>query len=302
MDSIQKEALRYKGREFSGKELVLIKEIVGDFPELARTELANTICELLDWKSPGNKLKTVECRTFLEQLDGQGVLKLPEKRNTSRKKLVEKQISLIRKAAPRAELTGSVEDFSPLDVELVETREQRQMFRDLVKDYHYLGYATPYGARLQYIAYVTRPVRQIVGCIQFTSPAWRMRARDQWIGWDDTVRGHHLQHIVNNSRFLVLVRIQNLSTKLLSTVLRRLCEDWRVHYGLEPWLVETLVDQEHYHGGCYRAANWQVVGQTSGRGRMDRDHERHGARVKTVLVYPLVKNALNLLRNGGVHR
>jgi hypothetical protein len=304
MDTTQTELLRCKGREFSTGELSLIKEIVGDFPGLARTELANTVCELLNWKSPGNKLKTVECRTFLELLDTRGVLKLPEKRNTFKKKSVAVAVPIppIRKTEPLAEVTGSVEDFTPLDVELVETKEQRHLFRDLVKDYHYLGYATPYGARLQYLAYVSKPVRRIAGCIQFTSPAWRMRARDEWIGWDDAVRGQRLQHIVNNSRFLVLVRVRNLPSMLLSMVLKRLREDWHAHYGLEPWLAETLVDQELYHGGCYLAANWQVLGQTSGRGRMDREHERHGARVKTVMVYPLVRNALHLLRNGGGHQ
>jgi len=55
--------------------------------------------------------------------------------------------------------------------------------------------------------------------------------------------------------------------------------------------VETLVDRQWFYGGCYRAANWTVLGETSNRGRMDRTHKRHGAQVKTVLVYPLVKNA-----------
>jgi len=38
------------------------------------------------------------------------------------------------------------------------------------------------------------------------------------------------------------------------------------------------------------------LGQTSGRGRMDREHQRHGAEIKTLLVYPLVRDAPRLLR------
>ena len=89
--------------------------------------------------------------------------------------------------------------------------------------YPHLGYANPYGARLQYLVYVTRPERQLVGCVQFSSPAWQMKARDQWIGWDDATptRGNHLQHVVNNSRFLVLASLSNLSSMLLSSVLKR---------------------------------------------------------------------------------
>ena len=85
----------------------------------------------------------------------------------------------------------------------------------------------------------------------------------------------------------------------LSGALRRLRIDWRQQYKVDPWLVETLVDQERFHGGCYRAANFIVLGETTGRGRMDRTHQRHGAQVKTILVYPLVKNARRRLTNEG---
>jgi hypothetical protein len=192
-----------------------------------------------------------------------------------------------------------VEEFAPLGVQMVESQQQRQLFKDLVSRYHYLGYAMPYGARLQYLVYVSRPRREVVGCVQFSSPAWRIKVRDQWIGWDDGVRKRRLQHVVNNSRLLVVARIGNLASMMLSCAMRRLRTDWHRRYGLEPWLVETLVDRQRFYGGCYRAANFIVLGETTGRGRMDRNHQRHGAQIKTVMVYPLVKNALRLLRNGG---
>ena len=129
-----------------------------------------------------------------------------------------------------------------------------------------------------------------------TDLPWRMKPRNQWIGWDDAVRGERLQHVVNNSRFLVLAKIRNLASTLLCGVLRRLRTDWQGRYGVDPWLVETLVDRERFHGGCYRASNFIVLGETSGRGRMDRAHQRHGAEVKTLMVYPLVKHAPRRLR------
>ncbi|MCP4197934.1 MAG: DUF4338 domain-containing protein, partial [Proteobacteria bacterium] len=226
-----------------------------------------------------------------------GVLILPEKRH-HRKNHIKKIISKETCTGPYSTLTGSVESFTPLDVKQVLTREQRQLFRELVDRYHYLGYAIPFGARIQYLVYVSRPRRELVGCIQFSSPAWRMKARDQWIGWDDGRRQDALQQIVNNSRFLVLARIRNLASKILSCTLRRLRADWERQYGIAPMLAETLVDQNRFHGGCYLAANWIKLGETSGRGRMDRTHQRHGARVKSVLVRPLVKNATRWLRDG----
>ena len=285
------EQQRFCGRDFKSEEFLLIREIVDTCGGISRNELALTVCELLDWKSLGGKFKVRECQDLLELLDNKKVLKLPAKRKTGVKKNSKKRITVTQCKQPYSKLTGSVEEFAPLEVELIKTLEQRQLFKDLISRYHYLGYATPYGARLQYFIYVTRPGREVVGCVQFSSPAWRMKSRDQWIGWDDDTRGRNLQHIVNNSRFLVLSPIRNLASMILSSTLRCLKNDWLQQYGIAPLLVETLVDRKRFNGGCYKAANWIEVGETSGRGRMDRTHQRHGARVKTVLIYPLVKNA-----------
>lgn len=288
---------RFCGREFTTEEVSLIQEVVETCAGISRLELAHTVCELLEWKRPGGGLKARECRDLLEHLESQGVLTLPSKKPCGSSK-PRKCMVPAEKGQVHSELTGSVEEFAPLDVELSESRQQRQLFQKLLSRYHYLGYAMPYGARLQYLLYVTRPRREVVGCVQFSSPAWRMKARDQWIGWDDASRKLRLQHIVNNSRLLVVARIRNLASMALSGALKRLRADWQRQYGLDPWLVETLVDRQRFYGGCYRAANWRVLGETSGRGRMDRSHQRHGAQVKTVLVYPLVNNARRRLAGG----
>ena len=286
------------GREFTAEEVSLIREVVETCSGISRLELAHTVCELLEWKRPGGGLKARECRDLLERLESQGVLTLPDKKSCGSSK-PRKLIVPAEKGQVHSQLSGSVEEFAPLNIELVERRQQRQLFQELLSRYHYLGYAMPYGARLQYLVYVSRPRREVVGCVQFSSPAWRMKVRDQWIGWDDASRQLRLQHIVNNSRLLVVARIDNLASMVLSGALKRLRTDWRQQYGVDPWLVETLVDRGRFYGGCYRAANFIVLGETSGRGRMDRTHQRHGAQVKTVLVYPLVKNARRRLTDEG---
>ncbi len=293
------ESQRFSGRQFTPKELMLIQEVVQTCAGISRKELAHTVCELLGWRRVGGGLKGRECLEFLERLESEGFLTLAQKQQ--RRPLGYKtRIPVTERGDPGVALCGRVEEFGTVILERVESREDRLLFRELVGRHHYLGYAVPYGARLQYLASVSRPERMIVGCVQFSSPAWRMKVRDQWIGWDDGTRGRTLQHVVNNSRFLILpwVRIGNLATTILSCVLRRVREEWKACYGVEPWLVETLVDGERFHGGCYRAANWIVLGQTSGRGRMDRGHQRHGAKVKTVMVYPLVRDAGRRLREG----
>ena len=156
----------------------------------------------------------------------------------------------------------------------------------------------PFGAQVQYLVSVSTPAPTVVGGLQFSSAAWRMRARDRWIGWDDARRARHLPQVVSNSRFLLLpwVHIQNLASATLALALRRLPADWQAQYGVTPLLVETLVDAARYTGGCYRAANWVEVGETAGRGRDDRRHQRHGAHPKRLWVYPLTRDAVTRLR------
>ena len=162
----------------------------------------------------------------------------------------------------------------------------------------------PVGAQLRYLAFVTQPTRTVVAALQLSSPAWRLAARDRWIGWDEPTRVRNLQRVVNNSRFLVLpwVRVKNLASRLLALLARRLlallallarrlAADWSARFATEPLLLETLVDGSRYAGTCYRGANWIELGDTAGRGRMDRTHARDGQAPKRVLVYPLVADA-----------
>ena len=69
-----------------------------------------------------------------------------------------------------------------------------------------------------------------------------MRARNQWIGWDEATLARQLPRVVSDSRFLFLpsVHIENLASATLGVALRRVAGDWPVRYGLAPLLVETL--------------------------------------------------------------
>jgi hypothetical protein len=288
---------RFRGRDFKPAELELMREVVHSCPGLSQKELAQTVCELLGWKRPSGALKARECLEFLQRLAAEGQVGLPDKR-PRRPKGSRTRVPVTARGERGCELVGEVGEFSPIELEAVETSDQRLLFRELVGRHHFLGHTVPFGAHLRYLAYISRPEQTVVGCVQFSSPAWRMAVRDAWIGWDEPARQLNLQRIVNNSRFLILpwVRVRNLASVVLSLALRRVRLDWPRRYGVEILLVETLVDQGRYRGDCYRAANWICLGQTSGRGRMDRRHLRHGAAVKTVFVYPLVKDAARHLR------
>ena len=92
------------------------------------------------------------------------------------------------------------------------------------------------------------------------------------------------------------VNVKGLASKILALCARQMPRHWESRYGHRPLLLETLVDAGRFRGTCYRAANWVHVGQTTGRGRMDREHASHGRAIKDIYVYPLVRDARQHLR------
>jgi hypothetical protein len=278
---------KFCGQGVTENQIGEIAEIIKTFPRLSRTELASTICELFSWKRPNGKLKSVECRLFLEDLADKGIISLPEGRKQFANKGPAK-ITRTTKGDIQPVLRAKLKEISPIWLLRVENQEQRRLWYEYIDRYHYLGYQLPFGAQLRYFI-KSQATDEILGCFQFSSPAWKMAPRDLWIGWSDQARKINLQKIVNNSRFLILpwVEVKNLASSALSLAARKVAEDWRCAYGYRPVLMETLVDRSRFKGTCYRAANWVHIGQTAGRGRMDRDNTRQGLAVKEIYVYPL---------------
>jgi hypothetical protein len=283
--------LRFCGRIFSGQELELMREMARDYAGLAVTEMARTVCELLEWKRANGRLKDQECRQLLEYLRDQGWLRLPPVRSSGPRG--PRHIPLTEASAPQAQVEGNAGELEPLQMQLLESREESQLWTELIERHHYLRYRVPVGANLRYLVRSGQKERSVLACLLWSSPAWKMQARDEWIGWSDEQRGHNLQSIVNNGRFLILpwVQVKGLASKILALSARRMPRDWEIRYGRRPRLLETLVDAKRFRGTCYRAANWIHVGQTAGRGRMDQEHTAHGQTVKDIYVYPLARDA-----------
>ena len=287
------QSLTFCGRTFSPSELDLMRQIARQFSGLGVTEIARTVCELLAWTRPNGGLKNHECRQLLERLQAEGFLKLPAMRNLGGRG--PRRVEVSNTCSEPAPVEGTASECEPLDLALVEGPAESRRWREQMERYHYLGCRVPFGANLRY--WVRNQDRELA-CLLWTSPAWRMQARDAWIGWNDEQRRRNLQRIVNNGRFLILpwVRVKGLASKILALGARHMPRDWESHYGHRPLLLETLVDASRFRGTCYRAANWLHVGQTVGRGRMDREHQAHGRAVKDIYVYRLVRDACQRLR------
>jgi hypothetical protein len=290
------EGLAFKDRTFSGAELRLVQELVAAPGGLSRQALANIVCDRLAWRRPAGGRKTWEAKELLARLEARGLLQLPPLRVT-KPRGARTSIPHTGRAEPGEPLVARLAELTPVTFRPVAGPDDRRLWRELVARYHPCGHRVPFGAHLRWLVEVARPRPGVIACLQLSSPAWRLAARDRWIGWDDATRRQHLQRIVNHSRFLVLpwVVVPHLASHLLGQLARLVPGAWQAAYGVRPVLLETLVEAGR-PGTCYRAANWLALGPSAGRGRMDRHHRREGLAPKAIFVYPLVAHARELLR------
>jgi hypothetical protein len=275
----------FSGRRFTRRQLVGVQETVEAFSNLSRSELALTVCEHLDWRTPRGTLKIQSALILLEALEEYEVITLPPKR--ARKPQVRRVPSFEEHpASPPVE--GPLDLVTPITLRVVTTKEDRERWKAYLQTYHYLGYKHPFGAHLGYLI-VSEPLQQELGCFVFAaSAAWALAPRDQFIGWSKKHREKLLQLILSNDRFLIFpwVKVPHLASHVLSLATNQIADDWVHLHGYRPSLIETFVDPTRFSGTCYQAANWQCLGQTQGRGRDD-PQKKYPETKKDIYVYPL---------------
>jgi hypothetical protein len=183
------------------------------------------------------------------------------------------------------ELVCDLEELKDLKIHVVTPGPELRLWNEFVGRYHYLGYKMLPGAQIRYFI---RDSRRVLGAMGFGAAAWKVAPRDNFIGWTHGERERGLHQIVGQSRFLILpwVKCRNLASKTLAMVTKRLAGDWEVRYGFRPVLIETFVDITRFHGTCYKASNWINVGNTQGRGKLDRFTKRNQP-VKSIWLKPL---------------
>jgi Domain of unknown function (DUF4338)/Transposase DNA-binding len=270
--------------------LAWVQSRVNEDPRLSRQRLARDVCEHFDWRDALGRLKEMACRKHLLQLQRRGLIQLPPARWRARPQRRREHAS--PEHVPHCR--GTLADLGKIELQVVNggTAASRR-WNAMLEAYHPQGSGPLCGAQMRYLI-ISSTVGQIGG-LAVSAAAWRLAARDQWLGWSDATRAHNLSGIVCNSRFLILptVSVKHLASHVLGLLVRRILADWPRRYGLSPWLMETCVAAER-SGTCYRAANWVEVGLTAGRGRQDRGHKR-AVQKKRVFLYPLCKATLERL-------
>jgi hypothetical protein len=236
------------------------------------------------------------CRGLLLMLHRAGEIELPAVRQTSLNPFVRRE----RPQPPlidRTPVRDSLRQLGPIELMQVRRTAQEPLFNSLIEHHHYLGYEQPVGEHLKYLVWAqNRPI----ACLAWSSAPRHLGSRDRYIGWSSEARRRNIRFIAYNTRFLILpwVTVPHLASYLLGRMARLLSQDWERLYGHPIYFLETFVDPERFRGTCYRAANWVMLGRTTGRGKDDHTN-RPNRSIKEVLGLPVHRRFRELLQEAG---
>lgn len=276
--------LRYRGREVTDADAAFLQDLVERNPGASRRALSRLACEAWNWVQPNGAPRDMVCRGLMLALHRSGHLVLPTQRLVPPNPLAhrDKPAAVTVEAEP---IRSAITDLLPLTFRQVRRTEEEPLFNGLIQAHHYLGYTQPVGEHLKYMVYWRD---RVLACLAWSSAPRHLGPRDRFIGWSKEQRTRNLRFLAYNPRFLILpwVQVPHLASHILGRMARMLPADWERIYGHDVVYLETFVDPTRYKGTCYRAANWTVLGQTTGRGKNDLTHKANRP-LKEVLGYPL---------------
>ena len=279
--------LSYRHRVITDEDVVFIRKLIAEHPGSSRWGLSKKLCEAWNWVQANGALRDMVCRGMMLMLHRQGLIELPALRQVGRSSLMgrEKPEAVSIDQTP---LRMSFAELGALQVCQVRRTPEEALFNSLLQQHHYLGYSQPVGEHLKYLVYARgRPI----ACLAWSSAPRHLGSRDRFIGWEPRARLANIGLLAYNTRFLVLpwVTVPHLASHILGRMARMLSADWQRVYAHPIYYLETFIDPQRFRGTCYRAANWKVLGVTTGRGKDDQAHKANRP-IKEVLGYPLVKD------------
>ncbi|MBF8256850.1 MAG: hypothetical protein HW375_1757 [Anaerolineales bacterium] len=288
--------LRYRGRLVMAADVAGIRALIAAQPTASRRALSEQLCQAWDWRQPNGALCAMVCRGLMLALHRAGHIQLPPVRWVNPNPLARRGAARQRPVPAPVDTTPLCADLAalrPLEIHQVRGTGAARLVNSLLAQYHPLGYTHPVGEQLKYL--VTTQGRP-VACLTWASAPRHLGPRDRFIGWSAEARRQNLRFLAYNTRYLILpyVQVPQLASHLLGCMARRVPADWQRVYGHPVYFLETFVDPARNRGTCYRAANWIVVGRTTGRGKADHTN-RPNRSCKDILAYPLTPRFRELL-------
>jgi hypothetical protein len=284
--------LRYRGRVIREPDLAVIRALIERYPTASRRRLSQELCATWNWVQPNGAICDMICRGLMLALARAGHIALPPARSKPFNPLVSRPRPPFI-AIDDTPIECGLKDLGPLQFRLVRRTPQEPLFNSLIEHHHYLRYTHPVGEQVKYMVFAgERPV----ACLAWSSAARHLGPRDRFIGWSREARRRNIRFLAYNSRYLVMpwVRVKFLASHILGRMAALVPRDWQSVYGHPIYYLETFIDPQRSRGTCYRAANWSVLGLTTGRGKADMSN-RPNRPLKQVLAYPLDKRFRRLL-------
>jgi hypothetical protein len=290
------ETWRYRGEEIGSEQIVFLREFIRTHPTSSRWKLSRQLCEALGWKQANGALRDMVCRGLLLMLERAGEIELPPVRRQIRGQCRTGRQRPEAVSIDTTPLAMPLQAIGPIQIQPVRRTADEPLFNSLMEHYHYLAYEQPVGEHLKYLAWAeSRPI----ACLAWSSAPRHLGSRDRYIGWSAEARRRNIRFIAYNTRFLILpwVRVPHLASHILGKVTRALSDDWERMYGHPIYFVETFIDPGRFRGTCYRAANWQLLGLTTGRGKNDHTNKPNRP-IKEILGLPLTPRFREYLAQG----
>jgi uncharacterized protein DUF4338 len=285
--------LKYRGRVLTTEDVLYIRELIAAHPGETRRTLSKKLCEAWQWKQSNGVLRDMVCRGLLLMLHRAGQIELPPVKFVPHNPLV-RRVCPSPVLVDTTAIEGRLHELQPLQFAQVRRTCDERLFNSLLEQYHYLGYEQPVGENAKYLVWAQgRPI----ACLAWSSAPRHLGSRDRFIGWGAEARRRNIRFIAYNSRFLILpwLRIENLASHILGHMAARISNDWQRMYAHPVYMLETFVDPERFRGTCYRAANWLLLGRTTGRGKNDQTG-RPNRSLKEVWGLPLHRRFRELLQ------
>lgn len=284
--------LKHRGREVTAADVAFIRRLIEENPTASRRALSKLLCEAWDWRQANGALRDLVCRGLMLELHRAGLITLPPPRRIQRNNIVERGV-LKPASIDQAPLQAKLSEIRPLEFRQVRRTAEEKLFNALIEEHHYLGYTRPVGEHLKYMVFTgARPI----ACLAWCSAPRHLTPRDRFIGWSAEARRRNVRFLAYNTRFLIMpwVEVPHLASHILGHTARVISGDWERIYAHPVHYLETFVDPARYRGTCYRAANWIVLGRTTGRGH-NAPTKKPRVPVKEILGYPLTRDFRQLL-------
>jgi hypothetical protein len=280
----------------TAQDIVQIRQLIAANPTASRRRLSALLCEAWQWKQANGALRDMVCRGLLLMLHRAGEIDLPPIRFRTLNPFVSREAPA-RMLIDTTSITGPLSELRPVELQQVRRTGDEPLFNSLMEHYHYLTYEQPVGEHLKYLAWAQgRPI----ACLAWSSAPRHLGSRDRYIGWSAEARRRNIRFIAYNTRFLILpwVRVPHLASHILGKMTSLLARDWERMYGHPVYFAETFIDPGRFRGTCYRAANWLLLGHTTGRGKNDHTNKPNRP-IKEILGLPLTPRFRQLLSQAG---